>query len=67
MRDTASRFADYVGLVSDALGDLVEDWTTLNEPWVASFMGTATASTPPGAPTLETPSAPPTTSTSATA
>jgi beta-glucosidase len=39
VRDTAARFGDYVGLVSDALGGLVEDWTTLNEPWVASFMG----------------------------
>jgi len=48
VRDTASRFADYVGLVSDALGDLVEDWTTLNEPWVASFMGYGNGEHAPG-------------------
>jgi beta-glucosidase len=48
VRDTASRFGDYVGLVSDALGDLVEDWTTLNEPWVASFMGYGNGEHAPG-------------------
>lgn len=31
-RDTAQRFADYVGLVADALGDGVRDWVLLNEP-----------------------------------
>ncbi|MGB0010672.1 MAG: family 1 glycosylhydrolase, partial [Candidatus Sulfotelmatobacter sp.] len=31
-RDTASRFADYVALVSRSLGDRVSDWMLLNEP-----------------------------------
>jgi len=31
-RDTAARFADYVQLVAQALGDRVSDWTLLNEP-----------------------------------
>ncbi|MGA9510212.1 MAG: GH1 family beta-glucosidase [Candidatus Sulfotelmatobacter sp.] len=31
-RDTASRFADYVALVSRLLGDRVSDWMLLNEP-----------------------------------
>jgi len=31
-RDTASRFADYVTLVAQALGDRVTDWTIFNEP-----------------------------------
>ncbi len=31
-RDTAERFADYAQLVHGALGDRVNNWTTLNEP-----------------------------------
>jgi beta-glucosidase len=31
-RDTAGRFADYVQLVAQALGDRVSDWTIFNEP-----------------------------------
>jgi beta-glucosidase len=31
-RDTASRFADYVRLVAQALGDRVTDWMIFNEP-----------------------------------
>jgi len=31
-RDTASRFADYVQAVTQALGDRVNDWVLLNEP-----------------------------------
>ena len=38
-RDTASRFRDYALGVHDALGDRVTNWTTLNEPWCASFLG----------------------------
>lgn len=38
-RDTAYRFADYAGIVHDALGDRVTAWTSLNEPWCASFLG----------------------------
>ncbi|MCY9782827.1 GH1 family beta-glucosidase [Nocardiopsis sp. EMB25] len=38
-RDTALRFADYARVVADALGDRVENWMTLNEPWCASFLG----------------------------
>ncbi|MBB5632997.1 beta-glucosidase [Cryobacterium mesophilum] len=37
-RDTAHRFADYAGVVHDALGDRVTAWTSLNEPWCASFL-----------------------------
>ena len=37
-RDTAYRFADYALTVHDALGDRVTAWTTLNEPWCASFL-----------------------------
>jgi len=38
-RDTAKRFEDYARIVAGALGDRVARWTTLNEPWVAAFIG----------------------------
>jgi beta-glucosidase len=38
-RETAHRFADYAGLMAEALGDRVATWTTLNEPWCAAFLG----------------------------
>ena len=37
-RDTVDRFVEYAGTVHDALGDRVGVWTTLNEPWCASFL-----------------------------
>nr|WP_198147941.1 family 1 glycosylhydrolase [Microbacterium sp. XT11] len=37
-RDTVERFVEYAGTVHDALGDRVGVWTTLNEPWCASFL-----------------------------
>ncbi len=38
-RDTAARFADYASIVAGALGDQVGLWITLNEPWVAAWLG----------------------------
>jgi beta-glucosidase len=38
-RDTAGRFADYAAIVGDRLGDRVERWATLNEPWCSAFLG----------------------------
>jgi len=38
-RDTAHRFADYVSVVANRLGDRVHNWITHNEPWVAAFVG----------------------------
>jgi beta-glucosidase len=38
-RDTAYHFADYARAVHARLGDRVQHWTTLNEPWVAAFLG----------------------------
>jgi beta-glucosidase len=37
-RDTADRFVDYALDVHDSLGDRVNAWTTLNEPWCSSFL-----------------------------
>jgi beta-glucosidase len=47
-RDTAARFADYVGIVAEALGDGVDTWITLNEPWVSAHMGYARGTHAPG-------------------
>jgi beta-glucosidase len=38
-RDVVARFAEYAELAFDALGDVVDDWITHNEPWVTSFLG----------------------------
>lgn len=37
-RDTAYLFAEYAATVHEVLGDRVEAWTTLNEPWCSSFL-----------------------------
>jgi beta-glucosidase len=47
-RETAERFADYAATVFGALGDRVPQWVTLNEPWVAAFMGYQTGRHAPG-------------------
>ncbi|MGW4214160.1 GH1 family beta-glucosidase [Lentzea sp. NPDC004789] len=47
-RDTAYRFAEYAGLVHDALGDRVPTWTTLNEPWCSAMLGYETGRHAPG-------------------
>jgi beta-glucosidase len=47
-RATAERFADYAALVVAELGDLAEDWITLNEPWCSAFLGYGEGSHAPG-------------------
>ncbi|MFJ9699754.1 GH1 family beta-glucosidase [Streptomyces fradiae] len=47
-RATAERFADYAALVADALGDRVDRWTTLNEPWCSAFLGYGSGVHAPG-------------------
>ncbi|MQY13905.1 Bifunctional beta-D-glucosidase/beta-D-fucosidase [Streptomyces sp. RB5] len=47
-RDTAARFAEYAALVGQALGDRVELWSTLNEPWCSAFLGYAAGVHAPG-------------------
>ena len=38
-RETADRFAEFAAATVGALGDLVSDWITLNEPWCQAFLG----------------------------
>ncbi|WUB47170.1 GH1 family beta-glucosidase [Streptomyces griseorubiginosus] len=47
-RDTASRFAEYVSLVADRLGDRVTKWITLNEPAEHTLFGHALGAHAPG-------------------
>ena len=47
-RETSERFAEYAGIVYEALSDDVRLWVTLNEPWVVRLDGSRLwASTPP--------------------
>ncbi|MBA0127055.1 beta-glucosidase [Haloechinothrix sp. YIM 98757] len=48
VRDTAGRFAEYALLVHEAIGDRVESWATLNEPWCSAFLGYASGEHAPG-------------------
>ena len=47
-RDLVAYFADYAAIVFEKLADRVEIWGTLNEPWVAAFLGYATGLHAPG-------------------
>lgn len=47
-RDTALYFADYARDVAQALGDRVDTWTTLNEPWCSAYLGYAHGRHAPG-------------------
>ncbi|QOR69641.1 beta-glucosidase [Ruania alkalisoli] len=47
-RETAYAFAEYARLMARELGDRVEMWTTLNEPWCTAFLGYASGVHAPG-------------------
>jgi beta-glucosidase len=47
-RDTALAFAEYAEVVIAALGDVVTDWITQNEPWVSAVEGYAQGKKAPG-------------------
>lgn len=47
-RETATHFGAYAGLVADALGDDVDLWITLNEPWVSAWHGYGLGNHAPG-------------------
>ncbi|WP_347977566.1 family 1 glycosylhydrolase [Microbacterium sp. ProA8] len=47
-RDTADLFTEYALTMHDALGDRVNVWTTLNEPWCSSFLSYTAGMHAPG-------------------
>ncbi|GAA3822939.1 GH1 family beta-glucosidase [Streptomyces coacervatus] len=47
-RDTAARFAEYVSVVADRLGDRVQKWITINEPAEHTLLGHALGAHAPG-------------------
>jgi beta-glucosidase len=47
-RETAAAFAEYAATMGRALGDRVDTWTTLNEPWCVAYPGYATGRHAPG-------------------
>jgi beta-glucosidase len=48
VRDTAYHFAEFARVVGAKLGDRVDRWATLNEPWCAAFLGYAAGWHAPG-------------------
>jgi beta-glucosidase len=47
-RQVVDRFVEYAAAVYGALSDRVANWTTLNEPWCAAFLGHAAGIHAPG-------------------
>lgn len=47
-RDTAYRFRDYAAVLFERLGDRVDMWLTVNEPYVAAMLGHALGMHAPG-------------------
>jgi beta-glucosidase len=47
-RDTALRFRDYAACVYRELGDVIDSWITLNEPWCSAFLGYGNGEHAPG-------------------
>jgi beta-glucosidase len=47
-RAVADRFADYTAAVAGRLGDRVQLWNTLNEPWCSAFLGYGSGAHAPG-------------------
>ncbi|MEV6487152.1 GH1 family beta-glucosidase [Actinoplanes sp. NPDC051633] len=47
-RETALAFAEYAQVMYAKLGDRVQTWTTLNEPWCSAYLGYASGRHAPG-------------------
>lgn len=47
-RDTAAAFAEYAEVMGRALGDRVDTWITLNEPWCSAYLGYGQGGHAPG-------------------
>ncbi len=48
VRGIVDAFTEYADIVSRALGDRVQKWITLNEPWVSAFVGYSMGHHAPG-------------------
>ena len=48
VRETVDAWEEYTAAVAARLGDRVRHWTTLNEPWVAAWLGYGTGQDAPG-------------------
>ena len=48
VRESSELFTEYALSLHDALGDRVKIWTTLNEPWCASFLSYTAGAHAPG-------------------
>ena len=48
VRSTAEAFADYAEVVAGRLGDRIDNWMTLNEPYVSANLGYLTGQHAPG-------------------
>jgi beta-glucosidase len=48
VRATADAFQDYAAIMGAALGDRVDTWTTLNEPWCSAYLGYGQGGHAPG-------------------
>ncbi|MDN5562621.1 MULTISPECIES: GH1 family beta-glucosidase [Luteococcus] len=48
LRETAYAFADYAQKMARELGDVVDVWSTLNEPWCSSYLGYGSGVHAPG-------------------
>ncbi len=47
-RETSFAFAEYARIVGERLGDRVQMWTTLNEPWCSAYLGYGSGAHAPG-------------------
>ncbi|HET6302727.1 beta-glucosidase [Microbacterium sp.] len=47
-RSTTDAFEDYARVMGEALGDRVNTWTTLNEPWCSAYLGYGQGGHAPG-------------------
>ena len=47
-RETAYAFAEYARRMAVELGDRIDVWTTINEPWCAAYLGYANGEHAPG-------------------
>jgi beta-glucosidase len=47
-RESVEWFARYASVAKEALGDMIELWATLNEPWCSAFLGHSSGEHAPG-------------------